>query len=168
MKFRHTYVNNLVTDGVTIWVCVIWSGWSWPWSSATWPNRWPASPWASQGGTQPRSFRGPWGPAAGRSWGGPRQGKFTRWGWSVSPQWIIFYTLLHSITIYKQALVHTHTHVFFFIIVNDNWLYLHQRVHVDVKFYSCNCYKCVQEFVWKLSKEYILYKFCDALKMHRG
>ncbi|XP_014468437.1 PREDICTED: heterogeneous nuclear ribonucleoprotein R isoform X6 [Dinoponera quadriceps] len=52
-------------------------GWSWPWSSATWPNRWPASPWASQGGTQPRSFRGPWGPATGRSWGGPRQGKFT-------------------------------------------------------------------------------------------
>jgi len=144
------HVNNLVTDGVTIWVCVIWSGWSWPWSSATWPNRWPASPWASQGGTQPRSFRGPWGPAAGRSWGGPRQGKFTRWGWSVSPQWIIFYTLLHSITIYKQALVyiyvythtytHIHIHMYIHILlhyVNDDWLHLYQRTYVDVKFYSC-------------------------------
>lgn len=66
-----------VPEGVTIG-CVVWSGWAWAWSSATWPNRWPANPWAGQGGTQPRSYRGPWGPAAGRSWGGPRQGKFTR------------------------------------------------------------------------------------------
>lgn len=88
-----------VPDGVTIG-CVVWSGWAWAWSSATWPNRWPANPWAGQGGTQPRSYRGPWGPAAGRSWGGPRQGKFTRWGWSVSPQCVIFLSTLFIFIIF--------------------------------------------------------------------
>lgn len=77
--------------------CWLAAGWPWAWSGGPWASRWSgagagagggSSTWgSSQGGAPSRNLRGPWSPAGGhRSWSGPRQGKFVRWGWSVSPK----------------------------------------------------------------------------------
>lgn len=58
--------------------CMFCVGWTWAWSSGSWPSRWAPNPWGSQGGPGGRSLRGPWGGSSSRPWGTARQGKFTR------------------------------------------------------------------------------------------